>query len=119
MSFLDPEETVREAFARLDPLASENDRRTTLARFLFRGDDADQKVGSLSGGQMMRAGLACSLGHSEPRQLLLLDEPSNHLDIESVETLKTALRAYDGAVIVVSHDQSFLSQINVERRIML
>lgn len=119
MSFLDPEETIREAFARLDPLATENDRRATLARFLFRGDDADQKVGSLSGGQKMRAGLACSLGHSEPRQLLLLDEPSNHLDMEAVETLEAALRAYDGAVVVVSHDQSFLSQINVKRRITL
>lgn len=119
MSFLDPKETVREAFARLDPNATENDRRATLARFLFRGDDADQKVGSLSGGQKMRAGLACSLGHSEQRQLLLLDEPSNHLDIEAIETLEAALRAYDGAIVVVSHDQSFLSQINVERRLAL
>lgn len=119
MSFLAPRETVREAFARLDPNATENDRRATLARFMFRGDDADQKVGSLSGGQKMRAGLACSLGHSEPCQLLLLDEPSNHLDIEAIETLEAALRAYDGAIVVVSHDQLFLSQINIERRITL
>ena len=86
-------------------------RRAILARFLFRGDDADQKVGSLSGGQKMRAGLACSLRHSEPRQLLLLDEPSNHLDIEAVETLEAALRAYDGGIVAVSHDQSFLHRI--------
>lgn len=119
MSFLDPEETVREAFARLDPEASENDRRATLARFLFRGDDADQKVGLLSGGQRMRVGLACSLGHSEPRQLLLLDEPSNHLDIEAVETLEAALKAYDGAIVVVSHDQAFLNRIGVQRRVAL
>jgi ATPase subunit of ABC transporter with duplicated ATPase domains len=119
MSFLKPEETVREAFARLDPKSTENERRATLARFLFRGDDADQKIKNLSGGQKMRAGLACSLGHSEPRQLLLLDEPSNHLDIEAVETLEAALKAYDGAVIVVSHDQTFLSNIKPERRITL
>jgi len=117
MSFLDPEETVREAFARLDPEASENDRRATLARFLFRGDDADQKVGLLSGGQRMRVGLACSLGHSEPRQLLLLDEPSNHLDIEAVETLEAALKAYDGAIVVASHDQALLNRIGVQRRV--
>ncbi|MGR3502170.1 ABC-F family ATP-binding cassette domain-containing protein [Pseudaestuariivita sp.] len=119
VSFFDPEETVRAAFARLDPQASENDRRATLARFLFRGDDADQKVGALSGGQRMRAGLACTLGHSAPRQLLLLDEPSNHLDLEAVETLEGALRAYDGAVIVVSHDRAFLARIGVNRRMMV
>ncbi|OUD08488.1 ABC transporter [Marivivens niveibacter] len=119
MSFLDPEETVREAFARLDPTATENERRATLARFLFRGNDADQQVASLSGGQKMRAGLACSLGHSEPRQLLLLDEPSNHLDIAAVETLETALRAYDGAIVVVSHDQAFLNRIGVHRCVAL
>ncbi|SFR98556.1 ABC-F family ATP-binding cassette domain-containing protein [Yoonia litorea] len=119
MSFLDPEETVREALARLDSKATENDRRATLARFLFRGDDADQKVGLLSGGQRMRAGLACSLGHSEPRQLLLLDEPSDHLDIAAVETLEAALRAYDGAIVVVSHDQAFLNSIEVQRRVAL
>lgn len=119
MSFLDPSETVREAFARLDPKSTENDRRATLARFLFRGDDADQKVGLLSGGQRMRAGLACSLGHSKPRQLLLLDEPSNHLDIEAVETLEAALRSYDGAIVVVSHDLAFLNNIGIQRRVVL
>ncbi|MBM7070018.1 ABC-F family ATP-binding cassette domain-containing protein [Actibacterium sp. 188UL27-1] len=119
ISFLDPEETVRAAFARLDPVATENDRRAVLAHFLFRGTDADQKVGSLSGGQKMRAGLACMLGHSQPRQLLLLDEPNNHLDIEAIETLEAALLAYDGAILVVSHDQAFLDRIGVERRIRL
>ncbi len=119
MSFLNRDETVREAFARLDPKATENERRTTLARFLFRADDADQKIGSMSGGQRMRAGLACSLGHSEPRQLLLLDEPSNHLDIEAVETLEAALRAYDGAIVVISHDQAFLNRIEAKQRVVL
>lgn len=119
LSLLDPAETVREALERIDPDASENDRRAVLARFLFRGEDANQLIGSLSGGQRMRAGLACTLGHSHPRQLLLLDEPSNHLDIEAVETLEAALKAYDGAILVVSHDQAFLDRIGVERRIAL
>jgi len=114
MSMFDLNETVSDAFARLDPDASENDRRAVLARFLFRGDDALQQVGTLSGGQRLRAGLACTLGHSQPKQLLILDEPSNHLDIEAVETLETALNAYDGAILVVSHDKAFLDRIGVE-----
>ena len=115
MSVFDPNETVNDAFSRLNPDASENDRRAVLARFLFRGDDALQQVGTLSGGQRLRAGLACTLGHSQPKQLLILDEPSNHLDIESVETLEAALNAYDGAILVVSHDKAFLNQIGVKR----
>lgn len=119
LSLLDPAETVRDAFARIDPDASENDRRAALARFVFRGEDAHRPIRSLSGGERMRAGLACTLGHSHPRQLLLLDEPSNHLDIEAVETLEAALKGYDGAILVVSHDQAFLDRIGVERRIAL
>ncbi|GGX41977.1 ABC transporter [Tateyamaria omphalii] len=119
LTLFDPEETVRDAFARLDPDATENDRRAALARFLFRGDDAHQRIGLLSGGQRLRAGLACTLGHSQPRQLLLLDEPSNHLDIEAVETLEAALSAYDGAILVVSHDREFLDNIGVTRSLTL
>lgn len=115
MSMFDPNETVNDAFARLDPDASENERRAVLARFLFRGDGALQQVGTLSGGQRLRAGLACTLSHSQPKQLLILDEPSNHLDIEAVETLEAALNGYDGAVLVVSHDQAFLDRIGIER----
>ncbi len=119
VSFLDPDETVRSALARLDPQATENDRRATLARFLFRGEDANRKTATLSGGQKMRAGLACTLGHSQPRQLLLLDEPNNHLDLDAVEALEAALNAYDGAILVVSHDPAFLDRIGARRRITL
>ncbi len=115
ISMFDDHETVIEAFARLDPEASESERRAVLARFLFRGNDALQKIGTLSGGQRLRAGLACTLGHSQPSQLLILDEPNNHLDIEAVETLVAALNAFDGAIIVVSHDMAFLRNIDVER----
>jgi ATPase subunit of ABC transporter with duplicated ATPase domains len=57
-----------------------------LDQFLFRRDNALQQIGTLSGGQRLRAGLACALGLSHPKQHLVLDEPSNHLDIEAVET---------------------------------
>ncbi|MBF9042304.1 ATP-binding cassette domain-containing protein [Rhodobacterales bacterium HKCCE4037] len=119
MSLLHPDETVAEAFARLDPDAGENARRAVLARFLFRGEDAHRRIGTLSGGQKMRAGLACTLGHSRPRQLLLLDEPNNHLDLVAVETLEAGLNAYDGALLVVSHDETFLRRIGVGRRVEL
>lgn len=119
LSLLRPDETVVEAIARLDPDATDNHRRSVLARFLFRGSDAERRIGTLSGGQRMRAALACTLGHSQPRQLLILDEPSNHLDIEAVETLEAALNGYDGALLVVSHDPEFLHRIGIDRRITI
>lgn len=119
LSLLHPDETVVEAIARLDPDATDNHRRAMLARFLFRGNAAERRIGTLSGGQRMRAALACTLGHSQPRQLLLLDEPSNHLDIEAVETLEAALNGYNGALLVVSHDPAFLQRIGIERRIAI
>lgn len=72
--------------------------------------------GTLSGGQLLRAGLACVLGGSTPPALLILDEPTNHLDVEAVEA---GLRAYDGALLVVSHDERFLDAVGVTRRLEL
>lgn len=86
---------------------------------MFRADAALQRVSSLSGGQMLRAGLACVLGGESPPDLLILDEPTNHLDIDSIETVEAGLRAFDGALIVVSHDEAFLEAIGITRRIDL
>jgi ATPase subunit of ABC transporter with duplicated ATPase domains len=113
------EETVLEALMRLDPDAYENDARASLARFRFRGRDAEQPIGHLSGGQKLRAALACTLGRSDPCQLLILDEPTNHLDIETVEVLEAALQSYDGALLVVSHDEHFLTRIDISRTVEL
>ncbi len=68
---------------------------------------------------MLRAGLACVLGAPAPPPLLILDEPGNHLDIESLTAIETGLAAYDGALIVVSHDAAFLDAIGIERTIEL
>ncbi|MDZ4691927.1 ABC-F family ATP-binding cassette domain-containing protein [Terricaulis sp.] len=119
VSVLDPALSIRENFMRINPEADENACRAALARFMFRADAALQIVGTLSGGQMLRAGLACVLGSAAPPQLLILDEPTNHLDIESIETVEAGLRAYDGALVVVSHDEAFLENVNIERRIEL
>ncbi len=119
VSLLDPALSIRDNFRRINPGASENACRAALARFMFRADAALQVASSLSGGQMLRAGLACVLGGSSPPQLLILDEPTNHLDIDSIEAVEAGLQAYDGALLVVSHDHAFLEAIGITRRIEL
>jgi ATPase subunit of ABC transporter with duplicated ATPase domains len=117
VSLLDPTDTIRGNFRRLNPEADENACRAALARFMFRADAALQTVGALSGGQMLRAGLACVLGGREPPPLLILDEPTNHLDLDSITAVEAGLAAYDGALLVVSHDEAFLAAIGVTRRL--
>jgi ATPase subunit of ABC transporter with duplicated ATPase domains len=116
---LDPAASIRDNFRRINPQADENACRAALARFMFRADAALQSVASLSGGQMLRAGLACVLGSSTPPPLLMLDEPTNHLDISSMEAVEAGLRAYDGALLIVSHDEAFLAAVRITRRLEL
>lgn len=115
VSLLDPALSLRENYRLLNPGADENRCRAALARFRFRADDALRHVGALSGGQRLRAGLACTLGRPVPPALLLLDEPTNHLDLDATEALEAALLAYDGALVVVSHDAAFLSRLCLDR----
>ncbi|UIJ46538.1 ATP-binding cassette domain-containing protein [Sphingomonas cannabina] len=117
VSILRPEATIAENFRRLNPGLTENDCRAALARFQFRADAADRRVETLSGGQVLRAGLACVLGGATPPPLLLLDEPTNHLDMESTAAVEAGLKAFDGALLVVSHDEAFLEAIEISRRI--
>ena len=119
VSLLDPALSVLANFRRLNPDADDNACRAALARFMFRADAAHQVTGTLSGGQILRAGLACVVGGAHPPPLLILDEPTNHLDIDSIESVEAALAAYDGALLIVSHDERFLEAVNVTRRITL
>jgi ATPase subunit of ABC transporter with duplicated ATPase domains len=118
-SMLRPDETLVEAYRRLNPGASDNQARAALARFLFRNVAGDKPVSGLSGGERLRAALACVLTGERPARFLILDEPTNHLDLASVAAVEAALAAHDGALLVVSHDTDFLAAIGVEREIRL
>jgi len=103
---LDKNETV---FSTLDRIAVGDIRtklRDLLAQFLFRGEDIDKRVSILSGGERARLGMAKLMLQSH--NLLALDEPTNHMDVKSKDILKQALKAFDGTLIVVSHDRDFL-----------
>lgn len=103
---LDKNETV---FSTLDRIAVGDIRtklRDLLGQFLFRGEDIDKRVSVLSGGERARLGMAKLM--LQNYNLLALDEPTNHMDIKSKDILKQALKAYDGTLLVVSHDRDFL-----------
>lgn len=118
-ALLHPDETLVEAYRRINPEATANDAHAALARFLFRNAAAQRTAGTLSGGERLRAALACVIGGVRPAQLLILDEPTNHLDLDSVAAVEAALRGYDGALVVVSHDPDFLAAIGIERTLAL
>ncbi|MFE2261595.1 ABC-F family ATP-binding cassette domain-containing protein [Streptomyces griseosporeus] len=119
LDVLDDELTVAENVARFAPGATNNRVRARLARFLFRGARADQQAGTLSGGERFRAALAALMLAEPAPQLLMLDEPTNNLDMASVRQLTTALEAYQGALLVASHDLPFLESIGITRWLVL
>ncbi|MYW62955.1 ATP-binding cassette domain-containing protein [Streptomyces sp. SID8379] len=119
LDLLDPDRTVAENFAAFAPERLEAERMNLLARFLFRGAGAHLPVGALSGGERLRATLACVLCAEPAPHLLLLDEPTNNLDLVSAGQLESALQSYQGAFMVVSHDERFLTEIGVNRRLLL
>ncbi|HEX5345456.1 MAG TPA: ATP-binding cassette domain-containing protein, partial [Duganella sp.] len=97
--------------------AGESALRTHLAQMGLDALLAAAPVESLSGGERLKVALACALYAHPPAQLLLLDEPSNHLDLASLEALEAMLRQYQGALMVVSHDETFMQALHLTHRL--
>ena len=103
------EKTVAEHFSDLFPSLTDKEVRTILGAYLFKGKDAAKRVDDLSGGEKARLVLA-ELLQSRPN-FLILDEPTNHMDIQAKETLESAFQAYEGTILFVSHDRYFIRQV--------
>lgn len=116
---LDDSRSVLDNAALLAPEATENHIRAQLARFLFHGKRARRPVGDLSGGERFRAALAALMLATPAPQLLVLDEPTNSLDLASVRQLTSALDSYEGALLVASHDLAFLESVGITRWLFL
>lgn len=115
---LNPNKSVLEEFLSTDRLnCGGQSPRAILGAFLFSGQQVFKKVSSLSFGERVRLTFA-KLTHQD-NELLILDEPTNHLDLQAREAIEDALRAYGGAILLVSHDRYFISKINITRTIKL
>jgi ATPase subunit of ABC transporter with duplicated ATPase domains len=119
LDLLPDPEPVLTAVAAYAPNADHNTLRARLAGFLLGADAVRRPVGTLSGGERFRATLAALLLAEPPPQLLVMDEPTNSLDLDSVAQLVAALRQYRGALLVASHDEPFLAEIGINRRLEL
>ena len=108
MQVLDSSKTIFDEISDDYPAMTNTEIRTKLAAFLFTGEDVFKRIGSLSGGERARVSL-CKLMLSDAN-FIMLDEPTNHLDITSREVLESAIRAYDGTVLCVSHDRYFINR---------
>ena len=97
----------------------EHEVKTILARFLFFKNEWDKKCEFLSGGEKLKLLLCCLSIQNLSPDMIILDEPTNNLDIQNIEILTSAINDYEGTLIVVSHDNQFLNDININKNILL
>lgn len=117
--FEDPAQTIAQYAAAAHPDTTAQQVRAHLARFLFRGRAADRRLAELSGGERLRVALSSALLTEPIPKLLILDEPTNNLDIDTTEELISALADWSGALLLVSHDPGFLERVGIERTVVL
>lgn len=116
---LDDGATIVENIRQAAPTRTPHDIRAQLARFLVRGDMVDRPVAGLSGGERFRVALARILLADPVPELLILDEPTNNLDLTSIDQLVDGLQAYRGAILVVSHDAELLERLSLDEVVRL
>ena len=118
LSLLNQDKSVVENIADYAGLAQHN-AHAIAANFGFRGDASKKKVGVLSGGELLKATLAAVIGTEQQPDLLILDEPTNNLDIKSTMVLENALNQYRGAILIVSHDELFINRLCIDRLVIM
>jgi ATPase subunit of ABC transporter with duplicated ATPase domains len=118
LSLLDKGKTIVENIMDISGCLK-HDAHAIAANFGFRGDASQQRVGTLSGGELLKATLAAILGGDNQPDLLILDEPTNNLEIKSISILEDALNQYTGAILLVSHDEMFVKNIKTDKEVQL
>ena len=118
LSLLDKNKTIIENIMDISGVLK-HDAHVIAANFGFRGADSSKIVGVLSGGELLKATLAAILGGNEQPDLLILDEPTNNLEIKTISILEDALNQYTGAILLVSHDEMFVNNIKIDTTIAI